>query len=163
MLPAYFQRMARYNGWANALIYAAAAEMPAEDLARETGAFFGSLKGTLNHLLVTDRIWMRRLTSEGVTYPELNLILHDDLETLAAERITEDQRIVAWTDSLTAADFERDIPYANMAGDPFTDRLDLLLGHFFNHQTHHRGQAHGQISELGHTPPSLDLIYFSRV
>ncbi len=58
---------ARYNGWANALIYAAAAEMASEDFARETGAFFGSLKGTLNHVLAADRIWMHRLTGEGET------------------------------------------------------------------------------------------------
>jgi uncharacterized damage-inducible protein DinB len=163
MFPAYFQRMARYNGWANALIYAAAAEMASEDFARETGAFFGSLKGTLNHVLAADRIWMHRLTGEGETYSELNIVLHDDLAALAAARIAEDARIVKWVEGLSQADFERDFQYANMAGDPFTDRLDLLLCHFFNHQTHHRGQAHALISELGHAPPSIDLIYFSRV
>jgi len=163
MFTSYFQRMARYNGWANALLYAAAAEMPAEDYGRELSAFFGSLKGTLNHVLVADRIWMRRLTGEGETYADLNRVLHDDLESLAAARIAEDERIASWVGELTETDFEEDFHYANMAGDPFTDRLDLLLCHFFNHQTHHRGQAHAIFSALGHTPHSMDLIYFSRV
>lgn len=163
MFTDYFQRMARYNGWANALLYAAAAEMPEEDFARETDAYFGSLKGTLNHILVADRIWMRRLTGEGETYPKLAMILHEDLASLAAARIAEDERIADWVGGLTNADFTEDFHYANMAGDPFVDRLDLLLCHFFNHQTHHRGQAHALISALGHTPPSMDLIYFSRV
>ena len=163
MFPAYFQRLAAYNAWANSLLYAAAGDMPDADLRKPVGAYFGSLLGTLNHLLVTDRIWLHRLTKTGETYPDLSTVLHDDLEPLKAEREAEDRRITAWVGGLTDADFAADFHYANMAGDPFTDRLDLLLGHLFNHQTHHRGQAHGIISALGHTPPSMDLIYFSRI
>jgi uncharacterized damage-inducible protein DinB len=163
MFPAYFRRMAAYNAWANKLLYAATSEIPVADYHRETGAFFGSLHGTLNHILVGDQIWLRRLTGEGETYSDLDHVPFESLEELSAARASVDQRIIDWVRDLTVAEFDADMGYTNMAGDPFTDRLDLLLCHFFNHQTHHRGQAHGLISALGHTPPSLDLIYFSRI
>lgn len=163
MFPSYFQRMAAYNAWANKMIYLATSEIPEADYHREVSAFFGSLHGTLNHILVADRIWLRRMTGEGETHARLDHIAFDSLADLKAARQGVDQRIIDWLSGLTEADFAVDFNYANMAGDRFTDRLDLLLGHFFNHQTHHRGQAHGLISALGYTPPSLDLIYFSRV
>lgn len=163
MFPTYFQRLAAYNRWANGLLYDAAAEVSDDDYHRDIGAFFGSLHGTLSHLAVTDRIWLRRLTGEGESYPQLDAQPWADFASLRAVREAEDQRIIDWTAALTDADFTQDFHYANMAGTPFTDRLDLLAAHFFNHQTHHRGQAHGLLSSLGHAPPSLDLIYFSRL
>lgn len=162
VFPAHFKRMASYNRWANGRLYDAARGIPGDLYRKNVGAFFGSLHGTLNHLLVTDRIWMKRLTGEGEAPASLDAILFDDFDELAAAREAEDERILAWTGRLSPEDFESDFSYTNMAGDRFRDRLDLLLSHMFNHQTHHRGQAHTVIGQLGHEPPSMDLIYFSR-
>ncbi|WP_417515997.1 DinB family protein [Minwuia sp.] len=163
MFPTYFQRMAAYNAWANRLVYLAVAEMPDADYRKDAGAFFGSVHRTLNHLVVTDRIWLRRMTGTGENHADLDAVPYAEFDDLKGARKAEDRRIVDWVGGLTDSDFATDFTYRNMAGDPFTDRLDLLLGHFFNHQTHHRGQVHTIMSVLGHMPPSLDLIYFSRV
>lgn len=162
MFPAYFQRMARYNRWANGLIYDAAAKIPDEAYRRDVGAFFGSVHGTLNHLLAADRIWLKRLTGEGEAPARLDAVLFDDFGALRDARETEDERLLAWTGRLSPEDFERDFSYRNMAGEIFANPLDLILGHVFNHQTHHRGQAHAIIGHLGFEPPSMDLVYFGR-
>ena len=82
----HFRSLARYNRWANARLYATAADLSVAQYNENRGAFFGSLNGTLNHLLVTDRIWMNRLTGSGPTYDRLNLVLHEDLATLRPAR-----------------------------------------------------------------------------
>ena len=79
-----FRQLADYNHWANRRLYGAALEMPDEAYRRPTGVFFGSLHGTLNHLLLTDRIWLKRLTGEGEHPDRLNAILFEDRKELAA-------------------------------------------------------------------------------
>lgn len=162
MFPAYFSRLAAYNQWANGILYDAATALPIAEYMRDEGAHFGGLHATLNHMVVTDRIWMRRLTGAGETYAALDARPFDDLPALRAAREAEDRRIVDWVSGLTDQAFEQPLSYTNTAGDPFISPLDLVLGHFFNHQTHHRGQAHGLITALGHAAPSLDIIYFTR-
>jgi hypothetical protein len=93
-MKAHFCRMAEYNAWANARLYAAARSLPDASYRRNVGAFFGSLHGTLNHLMVTDRIWMRRLTGVGEHPEKLNAILFDELGSLERARREEDARIL---------------------------------------------------------------------
>ncbi len=162
MFPNYFQRLARYNRWANGVLYSAAADLPESEYFKDKGAYFGGLHATLTHLVVTDRIWMKRLSGEGETYTDLKARPFDTFQALAAAREAEDAWIIAWVDSLNDGHFAETFEYRNMAGDPFKSPLDLVLGHFFNHQTHHRGQAHALLSALGHDAPSMDIIYFTR-
>ncbi|MGQ0510159.1 MAG: DinB family protein [Betaproteobacteria bacterium] len=159
----HFTTLANYNAWANARIYAAARALPEESYKRNVGAFFGSLHGTLNHLLVADRIWMRRFTGEGDAPAQLNAILHEDLPTLDAARKAEDARIIRYVDELPEADFGKEIDYATTTGARHRNRLRELLTHLFNHQTHHRGQAHAILTVLGvREPPPLDLMVMLR-
>lgn len=161
----YFAMFAAYNRWANERLYAAVSKLPEADYLADRGAFFGSLQRTLNHLLVTDRIWLQRLTGEGPTYPRLDTIVHHDFAGLAADRVKEDARIVAFVDSLTDADIAGTFTYR-----PITNPRDITqsrmttLGHLFNHQTHHRGQAHVLITMAAgrDAGPALDLIFFQR-
>ena len=92
-MKTHFVKMAGYNAWANTRLYAEAHSLPDESYRKNVGAFFGSLHGTLNHLLVTDRIWMRRLTGVGDHPEKLNAILFDDLSALERARREEDDRI----------------------------------------------------------------------
>ena len=92
----------------------------------------------------------------------LDAILYDEFSALRAARANEDARIEALTADLTAAFFETSIVYVNNAGARCDDPVDILLAHLFNHQTHHRGQAHHMLSQLGAAPPPLDLIYSLR-
>jgi len=149
----HFVTMARYNAWANAKLYAEARSLSDEAYRKDVGAFFGSMHGTLNHLLVADRIWMRRFTGEGDHPAKLNAIMFDDLDSLETARKAEDERIVRYVESLTEEDFGREVSYATTSGVPHRNALGELLSHFFSHQTHHRGQAHMILTVSGVAEP----------
>jgi uncharacterized damage-inducible protein DinB len=161
----YFEMFAGYNRWANERLYEAAAGVPEREYRAARGAFFGSLHGTMNHLLLADRIWMRRFTGEGPTYTRLDDILHDDLPALAAARRDEDERIIAYIDALAEADLSAPMSYRTIVSpQQITQTRSSALAHFFNHQTHHRGQAHCLVTEIAGNDamPSLDLLVFQR-
>ena len=162
-MKAHFEMMAAYNQWANDRIYAAASGLSEEDLRRDVGAFFHSMHGTLNHLYVTDVIWMSRF--RGLPNPPWTLdhIAHGPLTELAARRKLLDRDIRGYVLSLSDADLEEEFTYSRVTDPaPVTQILREALAHFFNHQTHHRGQAHAILSVTGHAPPPLDLLHFQR-
>ena len=162
-LATHLRAMAAYNRWANRRLYAAAAALPDEDYRRPAGAFFGSLHGTLNHLLATDRIWMRRLTGEGDAPARVDAILFERLADLCAAREREDARIVGHVAGLSAAELDADFSYATTSGKPQRQPRWEARAHLFNHQTHHRGQAHAILTRLGVAePPPLDLLAMQR-
>lgn len=159
-----FRHLAGYNAWANARLYQAALALNEEQRWRDVGLFFGSLGGTLNHILVADRVWMKRFTGTGDHPDKLSAILHRDIEALWRERQAEDARITAWVESLSDEALDQTFTYRMMTRpDMVTARLWPDLLHVFNHQTHHRGQAHTGLSILtGQEPPSLDMIQYAR-
>ena len=161
MLKAHFDELAAYNRWANRRAYDDAASLPDEVRKRPAGLFFGSVHGTLNHLLVTDYIWMRRFTGDGPQPQRLNQILHEDFAELRTARELEDERISAFVTGLD--EYEREIVYQNSTGKTFHQQLGPALTHFFNHQTHHRGQVHAGLTLAGiREPASLDLLGLQR-
>jgi len=158
-----FQQLAAYNQWANARVYAAALALPDEVYRRHTGVFFGSLHGTLNHLLLTDRLWLTRLTGEGDHPARLDTILFEDRKELTRARMAEDHRLMVVVDRYDEATLASRHSYQTTSGKPQQQVLSDILLHLFNHQTHHRGQAHGCLSILtGTEPPALDLLVFQR-
>jgi uncharacterized damage-inducible protein DinB len=161
MLKAHFDQLAAYNRWANQRMYTDAASLPDETRKRPAGLFFGGVHGTLNHLLVADHIWMRRFTGEGPQPERLNQVLHEDFAVLRAAREAEDERIFAF---VTGTDqYDRVLEYQNSSGRTFRQELGPALTHFFNHQTHHRGQVHAGLTIAGiREPASLDLLVFQR-
>ncbi|MHA1114069.1 MAG: DinB family protein [Alphaproteobacteria bacterium] len=163
MFAEYFRTLAAYNRWANEVIYAAVAALPAGEFEQPRAAFFGSIKGTLNHILVGDRSWRARIEAAAPPAYTLDQILYEDFPGLRAARTDEDARIVDLCAGLTEDRIAGDLSYRNFAGKPFTSPLSEVLGHLFNHQTHHRGQVHDMISRAGGEPPALDLIYFTRL
>ena len=161
----YFSMFARYNEWANRRLYDAAAELPDADYRAECGAFFGSVHRTLNHLLVTDRIWMWRLSGDGPTYTALDVVPYNDLAALRPEREAEDKRIIGFVNGLDDARLAGSVTYRTITSpQEITQPLGPALLHLFNHETHHRGQVHALLSGLGgrEAAPSLDLILFQR-
>jgi len=163
MLKPLMEMMAGYNAWANGRLYDAAAALADADYRANLGAFFGSVHGTLNHLLVADRIWMRRLTGEGEAPAALDTILFDDFVALRAARETEDARIAGHVASLSETDLAAPFSYRTIVrpAEISQKRGEALL-HVFNHQTHHRGQAHALLTRITGAAPSLDLILFQR-
>jgi uncharacterized damage-inducible protein DinB len=159
----HFEQFASYNRWANARLYEAALELGDADYRRDVGAFFKSLHGTLNHLLLADRIWLKRLTGEGDHPNQLDAILYEDRSQLALARADEDDRIVRFIASLDDGAIAGTLRYANTSGKQFEQPRSEILAHLFNHQTHHRGQAHTILSICtGREPPSLDLLGMQR-
>ncbi len=158
-----YRMFAGYNAWANERLYAAAASLRDEDYRADRGAFFKSVHGTLSHLLIADRIWMHRLSKRGETYARLDVILCENLPTLRAERQVEDQRIAAYIGGLTEADLASSVRYRTITNPAEIEQeLSTALDHFFNHQTHHRGQVHALLTGLAGAAPSLDLILYQR-
>ena len=159
----HVRMFAAYNSWANRRLYDAAGSVSDEQYRADRGAFFKSLHGTLNHLLVTDRIWMQRFTGEGDAPDRLDAILFESLPDLRLARAAEDSRIEAYTAGLSEAALEGIIRYRRVSSpDEIAQRLGPALAHLFNHQTHHRGQAHCILTGLAADAPVLDLLAFQR-
>jgi uncharacterized damage-inducible protein DinB len=163
MTPLYFQSLAGYNAWANRRLYAVAATLLPEELSRKRpAAFFRSIIGTLNHLVVTDRIWLHRLEGCGPHHTRLDAEPFPSFSDLQAVREVEDERLDAYAAGLTQARLEADLVYRTTRGIELRQPLWQVLAHLFNHQAHHRGQAHALIREAGLEPPELDLLLYQR-
>ncbi|HEY1492164.1 MAG TPA: DinB family protein [Steroidobacteraceae bacterium] len=162
-MQAHFLMMATYNRWANRRVYAAAAALDAEAYRRDAGVYFQSLRGTLNHLLVADRIWMHRLDGGGQPPQALDALLYAELESLRAARGVEDERILGFVAALDQGRLDAGCEYRTLNGTPQRQKVREILAHLFNHQTHHRGHAHAALTRLGVAePPSLDLLIMQR-
>ena len=163
MMREHLRRMARYNAWANQRLYAACEQLPDEEYHRPRRAFFSSIHGTLNHLLVGDRIWLARI--EGRPSPQVRL---DDQPCgsradLAEARAAENTRLIELAGGHADDDLPRLVRYRPVTrSDEAATPLHLCWLHLFNHQTHHRGQVHDQLSQTAVAPPSLDLIVYLR-
>jgi len=155
--------MALYNEWMNAKLYGAASSLSAQELAADRKAFFGSLTGTLNHILVADTIWLKRFAMHPSGHPAL-----DPIRSLAAPASLDellftdidalDGIIRQWAAALTEEDLSHVLRYTNMKGVTAQKRFASLVMHFFNHQTHHRGQASALLSQAGVDVGVTDLL-----
>jgi uncharacterized damage-inducible protein DinB len=165
----YLRKMADYNRWMNEKVYAAASRLPVQELAAERGAFFGSVMGTLNHLMVADLIWLKRFArlpdagtaldglQEIETPTALDQPLYRDFARLRERRVWLDGMIVAWASAVRAEHLEQVLEYANTRGEIFRKRFAGVAMHFFNHQTHHRGQVTTLLSQAGVDVGETDL------
>lgn len=159
----HFKMFAAYNRWANRKLYEAAAGLADEDYRRDCAVAFASMHGTLNHLLVADEIWMGRFQSVPGAPTELDIILYEDFDELHQARRIMDDRIAAYVEYVTEDELNSDFTYVPVTTpEEVTQGLAPALAHFFNHQTHHRGQAHAILTRLTGEAPSLDLIYYQR-
>jgi uncharacterized damage-inducible protein DinB len=169
-----YRALARYNRWMNRKLYRLAFTLDDETLKRDMGAFFGSIHGTLNHLLLTDRGWMLRFTGDQARYlsrtvaqepieiSSLSQALYDDFETLHRERERTDEDMLEWAYALDEAALDRVLEYTTTDGAQQRHALWWALGHMFNHQAHHRGQAATLLQQLGIDPGVTDLIAMLR-
>src|SRR5690606_27447708 len=140
--------------------YGMASRLPDEQYRRDVGAYFKSLHCTLNHIMCADLIWMRRLTGAGEQPTRLDAVLFDDFAALSAAREREDRRIIEYVDGLSDPQLEETWVYQTLGGAARQQRRREILAHLFNHQTHHRGQAHAILTVLGVAEPDgLDLLF----
>lgn len=152
--------MATYNQWMNQKLYQASAILSDEQRKKDQRVFFKSIHGTLNHLILADRIWMGRFTGKPYVVPSLGYMLTDSFEELRQAREAEDQRIIDWAGSLDRETVESELHFTPMTNpQPRTLPMWLALTHFFNHQTHHRGQLTTLLFQLGIDPGVTDLPF----
>jgi uncharacterized damage-inducible protein DinB len=166
----HIQLMAHYNQWMNAKLYAVALALPPDQLNADRKAFFGSIAGTLNHLLVGDTIWLQRFAAHPASYAaldpvrrlpapaSLDQILFEHIDALWQRRQLLDQVIVDWAKVIDEADLDIVLTYTNSRAIVGHRHFFSLLMHFFNHQTHHRGQVSTLLSQAGCPLDVTDLL-----
>jgi uncharacterized damage-inducible protein DinB len=155
----YVRRMALYNRWQNENLYGAADGLTDEDRHRERGAFFGSIHRTLCHLLWADQTWMSRFRDTPPPVPMAELAAqHHEWKLLKSRRRDFDAEIVGWAEAVTADWLaSTDTYFSPSHGGRTSQQRRLLVSHFFNHQTHHRGQVHCMLTQAGRKPADTDL------
>tara|TARA_B100001540_G_scaffold215626_1_gene190318 strand:- start:8 stop:508 length:501 start_codon:yes stop_codon:yes gene_type:complete len=158
----HLRMMARYNKWANAQLNTAVMNISHDAYMAEREAFFGSIHGGLNHILLVDRIWRGRV--EGNPHPadRLDIIVTDSREAFLRERMAEDDILIDFTDSFDGKSLDEKVTYSSLIGFTGTDPRRLILAHMFNHATHHRGQIHALLTQVPADPPPLDLMVYIR-
>ncbi|HEY8610022.1 MAG TPA: DinB family protein [Roseomonas sp.] len=159
--PGWCRMMAAYNAEMNRRLYAAAARLPDITRREARGVFFGCLHGTLSHLLWGDMQWVSRF--DGGEKPPVSLkgsaAMEPDFVTLVGKRVAMDARIAAWAESLTAERLAGDFTwFSGAAGREVSCPMGMVVTHVFNHQTHHRGQAHALITAAGEDTGDTDLF-----
>lgn len=164
------QLMSQYNQWMNQKIYQAAQSLGNQAIRQDQKAFFGSIFGTLNHIYIADIIWLRRFARHSRQYqaltqlPELNsytdlkAIAFDNIEDLFKLRQELDTTIIKWCQEIKPEDLEYNLQYSDTKNNPYCKNFGQLVQHFFNHQTHHRGQASTLFSQRGIDLGVTDLL-----
>ncbi len=158
----HFRTLARHNAWANERLYGACAELPEAEYFKPRPAFFGSIHGVLNHVLVVDRMWIGRLEERESGITALDQQLYGDFAGLSVARKAEDAHLVSYVEGLDDDDLATAVGYRLMEGERLQDPLHVVLSYVFVHQVHHRGQAHDLLSQTEVAPPGLDLMDFLR-
>jgi uncharacterized damage-inducible protein DinB len=167
-----YRFLARYNSWFNARLYDACERISDEERKRDRGAFFGSIHNTLNHLLWGDKLWLERFAVQEGAHAaafEAGLLdlpagavhetlLHAGWPQLRADRAKLDAAIEAWLADVDADFPTRSMHYSNTKGVKREHPMWMGLTHFFNHQTHHRGQVTALLMQAGVDPGLTDLI-----
>lgn len=162
--------MGNYNQWMNENLYKVSSSLQIPELLADRGAFFGSILGTLNHILVGDTIWLKRFSSHPANFISLGSLrviqlpasldetIHADFSDLWQARREMDSTIVKFVSEASDEDYAFNLHYQNTKGIPYCKNFGLLVQHFFNHQTHHRGQLSTLVSQAGLDPGVTDLL-----
>jgi len=161
-MKALFRTQALYNRWANARLYAELDKLTPGQLIAPTAANFGSILAIANHLVLADRLWLFRFTGQGDPVPTVDAVPYPSLGELAVARRIEEDRTIAFTTDLDPARLTETLSYRTTEGTPMALPLAVCLAHFFNHQTHHRGQIHGLLGAFGIKAADIDLLGFAR-
>lgn len=160
--PEYCRQMARYNAWQNKSLRRCVDAMSQAELTRDRGVFFGSIFETLNHLLWGDTLWMARFDGGGSPATSLSESKQftPTVSEWAALRVRLDARIIYWADHLSALELVGDLTwFSGSINAQMTKPKSTCVAHFFNHQTHHRGQLHAMLTAAGQKPDATDLVF----
>ncbi len=164
--------MADYNKIMNKRMIESSKNLSNISLSENKGAFFKSVIGTLNHIMIGDILWLKRFLSYSNAYAslepinkikkpdELDSIIHDDLDSFQEKRSILDNMIIEWCSEIKENDLNGALKYINYKGETHNKRLGDLVLHLFLHQVHHRGQITTLLSQEGIDFGETDLPEF---
>ena len=156
----YARAMAEYNQWMNQKILAACSTLSDAERKQDCGAFFKSIHGTLNHILLADRVWLARFAGSNFAFRSLDQELYAEFADLRSEREKSDREIIAWAGALTGPDLSLDLTYTSVVNPKKRSiPIWIAVAHLFNHQTHHRGQITTLLSQRGIEPGVTDFLW----
>ena len=165
-----FLLLAKYNRWMNQSIYKTCLAMGQDSVDKNQHSFFSSISKTLNHLLLGDLVWLYRCSGDkGVMrfvdgdghdfkITSLNQVIFSKLEELWEKRKSVDNEIVKYIENLSSDRVNELVEYRSTDGGLHSKELRTILTHWFNHQTHHRGQITALIHQQGYEFGTTDLI-----
>ena len=160
---AHPHRMAQFSNWANTRLHVAASTLTSEALNRDRGAFFDSIIGTLNHVLLVDLLYRERLEGQQPSqFGALNEILHADMDSLSRAQQASDEWYLDYTSKLDESALETPVGFSTLLEQPEYWEVShaIYFSNLFQHQIHHRGQAHNMLSQAELDPPAIGFIEF---
>lgn len=157
----YCMMMARYNAWQNRGLRKILQDLPPDELNKDRGAFFGSIFATVNHILWADTMWMSRF--EGKQSPggstQESKTFQPTIAAWSGERFRMDGQILIWAEKVRVLDMVSDLTWhSGVLQAEVSRNFGACVAHFFNHQTHHRGQVHAMLTQIGIKPEPTDLF-----
>lgn len=154
-----YRAMAFNNAWANHRLLKACVQLSQEAFEAPRTGFFGSLQATFNHILQIDCFYLHAIESGPLTAATWSGAAEcTTVQQLQTQQLVADQRLISVTETLSPLDLER-IIVIHRNSRTQRERLDRLLLHMFQHQIHHRGQAHAMLSATDIPPPQLDEFF----
>ncbi|OIO00075.1 MAG: damage-inducible protein DinB [Desulfovibrionaceae bacterium CG1_02_65_16] len=151
--------MALASRWADEVLFGELTKLTPAQWTAKSAVNFGSMQGIANHLLLADRLWLNRFTGEGEALKTADAVPYPELADLWRERQAQNACNIAFAEALDPARFDTILRYTTIGGAPKAQPFGLCVAHFFNHQTHHRGQLHALLGAAGIKCPDIDLIY----
>ncbi|MEO6918299.1 MAG: DinB family protein [Collimonas sp.] len=161
MMQHYFESLAGYHVWATAKLLAHVDAIGETEYRRDCGLYFASIHGTLNHMLVGERNWYARVARENSSISPLDAELESRRDVLGQALGAASKRWGDWLSMHPQQKYDGDLQYTRASGEPAVAPFAAVLGHVFNHATHHRGQITAALTAMGHPCPELDFIYWA--
>lgn len=161
MLVKSAKMIARYNAWANELVYDAVEKlMPTVEVADHKNIILQKIIRTLNHIYIVDLIWKAHLKGHEHGFTERNPTHSPPLYELQRQQIEIDHWYIAWCDSKTDADLSREINFSLIGGKKGRMTRHEIIVHVINHTSYHRGMIANSFLELSLKLPATDLMVF---
>ena len=154
---------AAFNAWANRRLHAACAGLDEAALCADRGAFFGSILGTLNHVLLVDRLYLDRLHGRRSPFRRLDESVCASFAELRAAQAEQDRSYAAYFEALAPAALDDTVTFRTLLDEPqeWTVPMRIYLANLFQHQSHHRGQVHNLLSQAGVDPPPIGFVEYA--
>ncbi|MGE0798369.1 MAG: DinB family protein [Lautropia sp.] len=154
---------AGFNTWANGRLHAACALLPEQTLAAERGAYFKSILGTLNHILLVDILYMDRLTGSPSRFRRLDEPVCQTFAELRPRQHAQDRAYADYFAAMSPTALDHDVTFRTLLDEPqvWTVPMRIYLANLFQHQAHHRGQAHNLLSQEGVEPPPIGFVEYA--